>query len=70
MICDRAWPLLWDMPGRVPKKAQNSSICTFEHINVDDSAIFARACNFKSIKFVLVLGEARLGAVNEVSKDA
>ena len=52
MICDGAWPLLWVMAQRVPLKAQNSYICTFEHINVNYSAIFARACDFKSFKFV------------------
>ena len=35
MICARACPLPKIIIRRVPKKAQNRYICTFEHINVD-----------------------------------
>ena len=42
----------------MPKKPQNSYICTFEHINVDQSAIAARVCDFKLFNLVT---SARLG---------
>ena len=52
MICDRACPLLKLAIRRVQNKAQNSYICTFEHINVDYSDTFALSCDFKLMKFV------------------
>ena len=56
MICARACPSLKVRARRVPKKAQNSYICTFEHINVDQSAIAARVCDFKLFKLVTSAG--------------
>ena len=52
MICACESPLPKIIIQRVPKNAQNSYICTFEHINVDSSDTAVLSCDFKLITFV------------------
>ena len=58
MFCARACPLPKIIIQRVQKNAQNSYICTFVHINIDESNTVVLSCDFKLITLVPCATEA------------